>query len=195
MASDSGIVVVLARSPREAPRWLSRTAAVLAALYLSLVVLEAAGSRLPRSLLPRPLLFFVQTASLFPRAARNVIEWRARGWRCDAQRFEEIDVRPYFPIHAGDKENRFARAMFFYLREPKVLAALDRYIVEREAARGNRLGGVMLLSLRLPLPEPGSTPPPHRYRPIDDYPRTVERRYWYVTPAEQRDARCREAPR
>jgi hypothetical protein len=42
----------------------------------------------------------------------------ARGWRCDLERYEEIDVRPYFPIHSDDKESRFDCAMFFYLPLP-----------------------------------------------------------------------------
>jgi len=181
-------------APSRAPRWLWRSAAALAGLYLLGVWLDAAGASFAERALPRPARFFLQVAELFPHAARDAIEWRARGWLCTARRFEEIDVRPLFRIRSGDKENRFGRAMFFYHRERRVMEALDEYIT-REHNRlhpDERIGGVMLLSLRLPIPPPGQAGSRYVRRPIADYPSTVERRYWYVADTDLRQSRCAE---
>src|SRR5579871_6480430 len=179
--------------------WLSRRAArvvtVLAGAYALLVWLEGAGLKLADSVLPLPLRFFVQEAELFPHAARDVIEWRAEAWRCDLGRFEELDVRPFFAIRRDDKENRFYRAMFFHYRQRRVLEALDEYLVREQ----NRLhpdqpiGGVMLLSLRIPIPPAGTAAPRYQRLPLADYPADVQRKYWYVTPTADREKRCQEA--
>ena len=161
-----------------------------AVVYLACVWLDAVGSRIPRAILPRPVDFFVQVAQLFPRAAEDAIEWRAKGFHCDRRKFDELDLSPYFPIHAGDKENRFDRALFFYLEDKRVLAALDAYIAAAEGARGDRLGGVMLLSLRTPIAPPGSDEPRYRRVPVDQIPPSVKRTYWYVTGADERERRC-----
>jgi hypothetical protein len=179
-----------------APRWLRRVAAVLAGFYVLAVWLDAAGNGAADAVLPLPVRFFVQEAALFPHAARDVIEWRAEAWMCDAGRFEELDVRPYFPIRRDDKESRFYRAMFFHLHQRRVLAALDRFI-GREQNRAHpeaRIGGVMLLSLRIPIPPPGT--PEERYQrlPLASYPSSVERHYWYVTDKAEREARCAQPP-
>ena len=179
--------------PGARQRWLRRVALAAAVAYLACVWLDAVGTSVPAVLLPRPLLFFVQIAQLFPRAAIDAIEWRARGYRCEQRRFEELDLAPYFPIHAGDKENRFDRALFFYLEDKRVLAALDAFISDAEAKRGNRIGGVMILSLRTPIPEPGTQEPRYRRVPVDQVPPSTTRRYWYVTGAAERAQRCGEA--
>src|SRR5690349_13059666 len=87
------------------PPLLRRIATALAVAYLAAVWLDAAGTGIPNAVLPRPLRFFVQEAALFPRAASDAIDWRVEGWSCDARQFQEIDVRPYFPIHRDDKES------------------------------------------------------------------------------------------
>jgi hypothetical protein len=180
-----------ARLASAAPNpWLRGVVIALAVIYLADLWLDGVGSGIPNHLLPRPLHFFTQAAQLFPRAADDIIEWRAKGWRCDARRFEELDVRPYFPIHADDKENRFGRAMFFYYRQRRVMEALDQYISAEERARGNPLGGVMLMSLRVPIPEPGTQVPRYRRVPVEEYPPSVVRKYWYVTPTTERERRC-----
>jgi hypothetical protein len=183
-------------APGWGPPWLHTGATVLAAIYLASVWLDAAGTHLPEHVLPRPALFFVQESALFPRAQPMVIEWRAQGWLCDEQRFSEIDVRQFFPIRRDDKESRFVRAMFFHFQQRKVLAALDQYITRSQnlAHPEQRIGGVMLLSLRIPIPPPGS--PVERYHrvPLADYPRDVERKYWYVTASDDRARRCTESP-
>jgi hypothetical protein len=175
-----------------APRRLRQVAAVLAGLYVVAVWLEAAGNSIPDTVLPLPVRFFVQEAALFPHAARDVIEWRAEAWFCDTGRFEELDVRPYFPIRRDDKESRFYRAMFFHLHQRRVLAALDQFIA-REQNRAHpeaRIGGVMLLSLRIPIPPPGTQEPRYQRLPLASYPPAVERHYWYATDKAEREQRC-----
>jgi hypothetical protein len=178
-----------------APRRLRQVAAVLAGLYVFAVWLDAAGNGAADPALPLPLRFFVQEAALFPHAARDVIEWRAEAWFCDGERFAELDVRPYFPIRRDDKESRFYRAMFFHYRQRRVLEALDKFIVEQQnrAHPEARIGGVMLLDLRIPIPPPGT--PERRYErlPLTDYPQEVERKYWYVTASDDRTRRCEES--
>ncbi len=179
-----------------APLWLRRTAGVLGGGYLLSVWLGATGCSLPDQILPLPLRFFTQVAELFPRAAQDAIEWRARGWKCDAQRFEEVDVRPFFPIRRDDKENQFDRALFFYHKDHSVLEALDGYLVQAQNRMrpDERIGGVMLLSLRVPIPPLAEPGPRERWMPIDEYPPTVIRKYWYSTPSLHREDRCKEAP-
>jgi hypothetical protein len=183
-------------APRWGPRWLGRAAAVLGAVYLLSMWVDAIGTGIPERLFPLPLRFFVQEAALFPRAAPNAIEWRVQAFFCGPRRFSELDVRPFFPIRADDKESRFARAMFFHHNQYRVMEALDAYIsAEQNRAHPDApIGGVMLLSLRLPIPPPGSDEPRYRRLPLTDYPRAVERHYWYVTPTEDRTRRCEAAP-
>ena len=178
-----------------APVWLRRVGAVLGVSYLLAVWLGAAGTGLPDRLLPTSLRFFTQVAELFPNAAADSIEWRVRGWRCDLSRFEEVDVRPFFPIRRDDKESRFDRAMFFHHRQRVVLAALDDYITaaQNRARPDERIGGVMLLSLRVPIPPLGQAGPRLTWTPLADVPPSVERRYWYTTASDERDQRCAEA--
>ncbi len=179
--------------------WLSprarRLMMVLAGIYALFVWMDAAGLNLPDKILPLPVRFFMQEAALFPDAARDAIEYRAEGYLCDAWRFEEIDVRPFFPIQRDDKESRFYRAMFFHRRQKKVLEALDQFIVDHQnrAHPEARIGGVMLLSLRIPIPEPGTPEPRYQRLPLADYPPEVERKYWYVTPSAERTQRCQGA--
>jgi hypothetical protein len=109
---------------------------------------------------------------------------------------EEIDLRPHFPIHADDKENRFNRAMFFFHRNPTVLEALDAFISQREAKLGtdHRLGAVMLLSVRVPIPQPGEATPRYRRIPLEEMPAEYERRVWYASSRDDIDPRCGESP-
>jgi hypothetical protein len=185
-----------ARAGSWAPLSLRRAGAVIGVVYLCSIWLDAVGTGLPGRVLPRPLLFFTQVAELFPKASLDSIEWRVRGWRCDLGRFDEIDVRPFFPIRQDDKESRFDRAMFFHHRQRPVLVALDRYITsaQNRMRPAERVGGVMLMSLRLPIPPLGESGPRWRWMPLDEYPPAVERRYWYTTAAEARAERCEEAP-
>ncbi len=170
--------------------------AALAACYLGCIWLDAIGTGIPNHLLPGPARIFVQVAQLFPYAAVEVTDFRARGYRCSTKKFEELDLAPYFPIHSGDKEGRFDRAMFFYLKQREVKEALDQYIAGAEGRRGPEyaLGGVMLLSLRWPIPALGASEERYRRIPLEDVPRSVERHFWYVTSIAERERRCGENP-
>jgi hypothetical protein len=177
------------------PAGLRRAVVALAVVYVLFVWLDAAGTGLADRLLPLPARFFIQEAALFPHQAQDVIEWRAEAWWCDAGRFQEIDVRPFFPIRRDDKESRFYRAMFFHYKQRRVMEALDRFIVDQQnrAHPDARIGGVMLLSLRIPIPPPGTAEPRYQRLPLAEYPGSVERKYWYVTPKADREQRCAEA--
>ncbi len=175
-------------------RWTRRAMLAAAIGYLACIWLDAVGTGIPALILPLPLRLFIQVAQLFPRAAVDAIEWRAKGYRCRERRFEELDLAPYFPIHSDDKENRFDRALFFYLEDKAVLGALDGFIADAEAKRGDPIGGVMILSLRTPIGEPGADEPRYRRVPVDQMPPSVVRRYWYVTGPAERKRRCGEAP-
>ena len=179
-----------------APRWLRQLGAVFGAIYILAIWLGAVGTGATERVLPRPVLLFTQVAELFPNAALASVEWRVRGWRCDLARFEELDVRPFFPIRRDDKESRFDRAMFFHHRQPPVLLALDEYITaaQNRSHPDQRIGGVMLLSLRIPIPPLGEPGPRRKWIPLADYPREVERRYWYTAQIEARQNRCEAAP-
>lgn len=189
-------LVAMDRASPWAPMWLRRTAGVAAAIYLVSIWLGAAGCGLPDQVLPLPFRFFTQVAELFPRAAPEAIEWRARGWRCDVGKFEQLDVRPFFPIRRDDKENQFDRAMFFYHHDRPVLEALDAYLVDAQnrASPDQRIGGVMLLSLRIPIPPLGEPGPREHWMAVDEYPSSVMRKYWYSTGSLARQDRCQAAP-
>jgi hypothetical protein len=184
------------RADSWAPAWLRLTCAFVGVAYILSIWLGAIGTGLPELALPRPLLFFTQVAELFPHAALDSIEWRVRGWRCDLARFDEIDVRPFFPIREDDKESRFDRAMFFHHRQRLVLEALDRYLtdVQNRTHPADRIGGVMLMSLRIPIPPMGEPGSRRRWMPLSEYPAEVERRYWYTTSQAGREHRCEERP-
>ena len=86
--------------------------------------------------------------------------------------------------------------MFFHHRQPPVLIALDEYITaaQNRSHPDQRIGGVMLLSLRIPIPPLGEPGPRRKWIPLADYPREVERRYWYTAQIEARQNRCEAAP-
>jgi hypothetical protein len=176
--------------------WLRWVAGGAGAAYIVALWLEAVGAHWVDRVLPSPIRLFVQVAALFPNALPEAIEWRARGWRCDLERYEELDVRPFFPIRRDDKENRFDRAMFFHHRQGRVLEALDAYLTTAQNLLhpDARIGGVMLLSLRVPIPPPGRPGPRHERLSIASYPPSVSRQYWYTTGVDARRQRCAESP-
>jgi hypothetical protein len=178
---------------------------VVGALYLVAIFLGSSGSSLPRELLPRPALYFSQVACLFPRAATHSIEYRAAAFSCEERRDREIDARVYFPMRPDDKENRFHRLGHFHRRDPRVMSALDEHLVREHNARvlegsspgdwiEGPIGGIALMSLRIPLPAPGDEVP--RYAPVGYREVPAEwRKYWYRTGRPQIEARCAEAAR
>ncbi|HUH04810.1 MAG TPA: hypothetical protein VML75_22590 [Kofleriaceae bacterium] len=182
------------------PKWFRRAVGVAGAVYLSAMFLNSAGSSLPRDHLPRPVLYFPQVACLFPSAALRSIDHRVAGYSCRDRRFHELDHREYFPIRPDDKENRFQRLVHFYRSNAPVMNALDEHLVERHNARVERgqdpgdgiegpIGGILVVSLRVPLPEPGTRVDQAYRTPLMEAPREW-RKPRYRTPKELRAQRC-----
>lgn len=176
-------------SLRIALRWL-------ACAYLVGVWLDGTGSTLPALVLPRAVNYFLQVAALFPSAALASIDYRAEGWACADQKWEELDTRPYFPIEPDDKENRFQRVMHFFRQDRRTMHALDAYLVERHRLGGHddgiadrAIGGVRLSSLRIPIPRPGDSLERPRRKPLRDYPEK-ENHVFYHTPRSTIAERC-----
>jgi hypothetical protein len=84
--------------------------------------------------------------------------------------------------------------MFFYHRQPRVLEALDAYLTseQNKLHPDERIGGVMLLSLRVPIPPLGEPGPRRERRPLASYPASLPRQYWYTIGIEARRQRCAE---
>ena len=151
----------------------------------------------PFKVLPSTFLFFTQCTALFPRAARAAIEYRAEGYVCSKGEWAEVDTRPYFPIDADDKENRFARVMFFYRQNKKTMAALDRFLVRAHNqhdrddgdAASEKIGGVRLFSIRTPLPHIGDALVRFHRRPLAEIPREW-RKAFHETKSEWVTERC-----
>lgn len=191
------------RTPAEAPReaasspqprasWRRALLLAVAAAYLTTVWLDGVGSNLPARTTPRPWVYFGQIAALFKWAGQKQIDYRAEGFVCSEKRWVEIDVRPYFPIDAGNKENRFYRAVQFHRRDRKVMRALEAYVMQRVNERAEqKIAGVRFLSLRIPYPEPGTTIEPYERRPLAAYPQD-QRHDWYYTPKSKLRERCNE---
>jgi hypothetical protein len=170
---------------------------VLAGAYLAGVWLDGVGSTLPSHFLPRVPNYFLQIAALFPRAATMSIDYRAEAWVCADRKWEELDTRPYFPLDPEDKENRFQRVMHFFRQDETTMHALDAYLVERHVSgKGldgidsvKPIGGVRLMSLRIPLPSPGQPLERNRRLPLSQYPEE-ERHVFYHTPRSKLADRC-----
>jgi hypothetical protein len=169
-----------------------RVLTAIALIYFAAIWLDTAGSTLPSKVLPRTFLYFTTVACLFPHAAAAVIDYRAEGWMCASHKWAEIETATDFPIDADNKENRFYRALHFFKGQRLPSQALDEYLVTRHNARApkeERIGGVRLLSLRAPLPEPGKPVAPYTRKPLDSYP-ADQRKNWYWTPSSKRAERC-----
>lgn len=177
--------------PPAPPRTWKRYALVaLAGFFLADVWLDGVGSTLPSKVLPRSLLYFGQIAALFPHAGEKQIDYRAEGYRCSDHKWVEIDARPWFPIDSDNKENRFYRAVQFYRENRKVMRALDEYIVDHHnKAHDEKIGGVRILSLRIPLPPPGTKIDPYKREELAKYPED-QRHNWYWSPGSLRRERC-----
>jgi hypothetical protein len=170
---------------------------VLAGAYLAGVWLDGAGTTLPSHFLPRAANYFLQIAALFPNAATMSIDYRAEAYVCADRKWEELDTRPYFPIDPDDKENRFQRVMHFFRADRTTMHALDTYLVERHPSGLGRdgidplktLGGVRMLSLRIPLPRPGERLERSRRLPLAEVP-ADERHGFYHTRRSKIAERC-----
>ena len=101
-------------------------------------------------------------------------------------------MRPYFPIHSDDKESRFDRAMFFYRTDKPTMEALESYVMrEYNRTEADKIGGVVFMSLRIPIPAPGTPFPRYERVPLADHPKE-QRKVWYVTPHDLVLQRCKE---
>jgi hypothetical protein len=168
-----------------------RTALVsVAFVYLVTLWLDAVGSNIPTRYMPRVWVYFAQIAALFKRAGAASIDYRAEGYVCASGKWTEIDVRPWFALEAGTKENRFHRVLQFYRAERKVMRELDEYVVtQQNAGSGSKIGGVRFSSLRLPYPKLGDEVRPYERKPLSEHPESVKKA-WYWTPASKRRERC-----
>jgi hypothetical protein len=169
-----------------------------AAFYLAGVWLEGVGWGSPiRNYLPHWIGYFMQVAALFPRSAHYTIDYRAEAYVCDSSDWQEMEVRPYFPIDMNDKESRFQRVMFFYRTQKTVMAALDHFLVTVHS-RGERddgipsdkkIGGVRLLSIRGPLPNIGDKLVPFHHAALPEVP-SSQRKVFYQTSSTRITERC-----
>jgi hypothetical protein len=172
------------------PPWLRRILVVLGGLYVAAVLCEAVGIQL-HLLVYRPVLYFCQIAKLFPGATRYVFEHRAQGTTCNGREVE-IDVRHFFPIHANDKESRFDRAIFFYRTDRPTMQALEGYIRrEYNKSELEKVAGVTLTRVEIPIPLPGSAFARFERKPLSDYPES-QRQVFYHTPKRVIEERCKK---
>jgi hypothetical protein len=173
---------------------------LLAAVYLVCIWVDGIGCSAPYKILPGTLSYFVGIAQLFPKAAAATIEYRVEGWVCKDKRWEELDYRPYFPLHADDKENRFHRIMYFYRKDKDTMEFLDDYFVAQHNAgrhtdgitSGHAIGGVRLVSPRIPLPKPGDELSRFRHRALFEYPKSYRHTVFHTEKTDL-DQRCGES--
>jgi hypothetical protein len=174
--------------------WTRRALIALATCYLVTLWIDGIGSPMPSRLLPRPWVYFAQVSALFAHKKAKNLDFRAEGWSCTERRWEEIDVTPFFPIDADNKENRFQRGLQFYRRNRTVMHALDDFIVGAWNARdartdGARIGGVRFSLVRTPYPAPGERVARYHREPLATV-AADQRQDQYWTPKSRRAARC-----
>ncbi len=82
--------------------------------------------------LPAPLAYFAEIASLFEKPTAHAVDYLVEGYRCRDKKWVEVDVSPWFPIDADNKENRFHRAVYFYrdrAAHRPTMQALEEFVV------------------------------------------------------------------
>jgi hypothetical protein len=184
----------------------------LAIVYLAAVWSEAAiRSGLSLRWLPAPIAYLTQIAALFPSPTAHAIDYRAEGFRCRDKTWVELDVSPWFPIDADNKESRFYRALHFYgephgredeeskKRRLPALKALDDFIVTHadsdavdavaQGRGGDPIGGVRFTRISVPIGKPGDGSPRYQKTPLADHP-PDQRHELYATPKSKREERC-----
>jgi hypothetical protein len=176
---------------------------VLAVVYFAAIWSEAAKSGTAAKWLRVPAVaYFMQVAALFPGAARHAIDYRVEGYRCRDQAWVELDVSPWFPIDADNKESRFYRAIHFYGDQHphrQTLRALDEFIVSHadgdaidaaaQGRGGDPIGGVRFVRLQVPFGAPGDGSARYERKPLSAYP-ADQRKDLYYTPESKRQERC-----
>ena len=180
-----------AASPPSRPAWVRPALTALAIGYLAFTWLDAAGSNVARRALPGTLVYFVQTARLFPTAAHATIDYRLEGWDCEAQRFVELDPSIDFPINANNKESRYYRTAHFFRQDRTVMRALEGFVVRRanERAAHRRFGGIRVSSLRFPIAPKGGDMPRWTSPPLESVPED-QRHAFYFTANSARHSLC-----
>jgi hypothetical protein len=157
----------------------------LSSIYLGSIWVSGVSLRGPDRWLPRAIRPFTQVSCLFPYAPPGYrTEYRAEGWSCATERFLPLDIRPAFPSDGDDTTTGFSRVMERFFSEPRVLEALDDFLVHHAStSSASRIGGVRLLSERVPIgaEDPASPNPPSRL--------------WYETPPALAERTCRGNPR
>jgi hypothetical protein len=173
----------------------------LAVLYLAGLWMDGVGCNLPGRVLPRSVSLFLSVAALFTEADHYLLQYRAEAWVCSEKQWRELDPRPYFPIDADNKQSRFQRVMYMHHKDVRTMRALDAFLVDRHNQQGavdgipgdQAIGGVRLLALHSPLPEPGGRVERFAWHPVAQYPEG-ERQVWYHTSAAKLAQRCPDAP-
>jgi hypothetical protein len=177
--------------------------AAVAAVYLAALWSEAAiKSGVSLKWLPPSIAYFTQVAALFPGPTSHAIDYRAEGFRCRDKTWIEIDVSPWFPIDADNKESRFYRALHFYGDQHPhrpTLQALDAFVVDHydsdavdAAAQGRGgapIGGVRFTRVSVPFGKPGDGSARYEKKPLADHP-AEQRHPLYYTPESKREERC-----
>ncbi len=183
------------------PHRLGTLLSALAAFFFVAILSDDLGLRWV-SAIPRPVRYFTQVACLFSEAARAAIDYRAEGYGCQRRSFQEIDVRPYFPIDRDSKENRFYRALHFYREDRTTMRALEDYVLahHNQAVRSSSgagpdgagiLGGVRFSSVRVPVGAPGEDAERYERKPLSAFPDAMIK-HFYFTPASERARICRD---
>jgi len=172
---------------------------VLAAAYLAGIFVYGVGCTSQYRFVPGDVSNLLEVAALFPYASREVTEYRIEGYACADRRWDEVDYRAYFALHAEDKENLFQRAVSLYRNDPGAMADLDDYVVDHHNARahadgtatGQPIGGVRFVRVGMSIPKPGAALQPFKHKRLAEYPKS-RRHVVYATPAADIDARCGE---
>jgi hypothetical protein len=150
----------------------------------------------------RTLGYFAQSTALFPRSDEYAIEFRLEAWSCTTQAWVPMDMRPYFPMHADDKEGRFQRLAYFYDRERTVMMALDDYLVAQHTAGDGDgrdgvtgpIGGIRLYEVTRPIPPLGATIDRYVFDPMGAVSAELRKdKFW--TKSSRRAQRCGNAVR
>lgn len=147
----------------------------------------------------QPFAYFTETTKLFTDADQIALEYHLDAWSCTEHAWVPLDPRPYFPIEADDKESRFQRLGYFYAdrgsKEERrtVLYALDDYIVGRHPTVDDGvtgpIGGIRLVKVKRPLPEPGDHIDRYVYRPLAPVPADIGKELFHA-PGSRRKERC-----
>jgi hypothetical protein len=187
-------------------RTLRHVARAIAVAYLVGLWVTSVGFRVPHRFMPRTASYFLDIAGLFTTAANRAIQYRVEAWVCADRRWQELDYRAYFPLHADDQESRFHAIMDGFRWDPETMETLDDFLVDhhnsglagghpqtpgRRTADGlaGLIGGVRYVALRVPLPKPGDHLERYRKWPLDGYPEAY-RHVVYRTDRQWIDARC-----